>query len=109
MNDSNNPAACTQAAFRPIVLLQSDGQGLASPAKGECSAGRGFAPFFLSLPPKSLVDWMVVAGHRFWRQEKRCMARGRRSTMGAAIATSGGLLGPILALSPSTYLVIFAT
>jgi hypothetical protein len=74
VNDPNNQAARTPAVFRPIVLLQSHGQWLASPAKGECSAGRGFTPFFLSLPPKSLVDWLVVAGHRFWQQKKRCMA-----------------------------------
>lgn len=74
MSEANLPPTCPHPQLRPITLIRSEGLWLASPAKGECSAARGFAPFPLPPVPRSLLDWLVVAGQRFWNRHHRCMA-----------------------------------
>jgi hypothetical protein len=74
MSETNDQNTCSRDPLRPLVLCRADDHWLASPAKGDRSRGRGFAPFYLPLPPRQLVDWLVVAGQRFWNQRQRCMA-----------------------------------
>ncbi|HEY2585628.1 MAG TPA: hypothetical protein VGI81_07685 [Tepidisphaeraceae bacterium] len=69
----NETNPCPGARLRPICLIRSGERWVASPAKGECSAGRGFAPFVLPPPPRSQIDWLAVAGQRVWQEKRRCM------------------------------------
>lgn len=73
MFDSSSPTR-SDPLFPTIVLSKATGHWLASPADRQCSASQIFLPFPLPLPPRSLIDWLVVAGHRVWRQHRRCIA-----------------------------------
>lgn len=72
MFESNDGTAHPSRAFHSIGLKNVDGQWLASSAGDEND--RAFLPFYIPLPPRRLIDWLVVVGHRFWRQRRRCMA-----------------------------------
>ena len=74
MSDPQEPLLAPRYPVHPLNLIGCGGGWTAAPLCHGGRCGPGFTPFELPPPPRQRLDWLVVAGHRFWARHRRPMA-----------------------------------
>lgn len=73
MSQSHDPMMVPDHLIHPISLIRCKCGWIAVSACERGRPGPSFPPFQLPLPPRQRLDWLVVAGHRFWNRHQRGM------------------------------------